>query len=130
MRAERRVLAGWRMGPVEAEVLERLWEAGRPLSVREVSAGLNGDRRAYTTVMTILTRLAEKGLVRKIPADRHFVYEAAGSGDELAAAAICRMLEASADPQAVLSRLVEQVSEEPELLRGLADLVGRGRRGE
>lgn len=121
----RRVVAGRRIGAVEAEVLERLWEAGRPLGVREVMARLTDRRRAYTTVVTILTRLVEKGLARKIPAGRTFVYEAAGSREELAADAISKVLEASEDPRAVLSRFVERLSDDPDLLRQLADLVER-----
>lgn len=121
----KRVVAGRRIGAVEAEVLECLWEAGVPLGVREVMARLTDRRRAYTTVVTILTRLVEKGLVRKIPAGRTFLYEAAGSREELAADAISKLLEASEDPRAVLTRFVERLSDDPDLLRQLAELVER-----
>lgn len=106
-------------------MLERLWEAGRPLGVREVMARLTDRRRAYTTVVTILTRLVEKGFARKIPAGRTFLYEAAGSREELAADAISKLLEASEDPRAVLTRFVERLSDDPDLLRQLAELVER-----
>ncbi|MER3410718.1 MAG: hypothetical protein C4306_11720, partial [Thermoleophilia bacterium] len=65
MRPRRRVVAGRRVGALEAEVLDILWSADRPLSVHEISAGLTGRPRAYTTVMTILTRLVDKGLVER-----------------------------------------------------------------
>lgn len=106
-------------------MLEALWAADRPLGVREVSERLSGKRRAYTTVMTILTRLVEKSLVRRIPAGRAFLYEPSGSQDELAAGAIRDLLEASRDPQAVLARFVEQISDDPELLRRLREIVDR-----
>lgn len=122
---KRRVVAGRRIGAVEAEVLERLWDAGRPLGVREVMARLTGKPRAYTTVVTMLTRLVEKGFARRLPAGRAFVYEAAGSQEELAAGAIRDVLRASGDPRAVLARFVEQMADEPELLRQLAELVER-----
>lgn len=54
------------LGSLEYEVMQVLWEAG-PATVREVLAHLN-DRRAptgqlaYTTVMTVLSRLHDKGL--------------------------------------------------------------------
>ncbi len=48
----------------ERETMEAVWAAGGEVSVREVLDALNaggGRRRAYTTVMTMLTRLHEKG---------------------------------------------------------------------
>ncbi|MDQ3216300.1 MAG: BlaI/MecI/CopY family transcriptional regulator, partial [Actinomycetota bacterium] len=51
------------LGPLEAEVMEVVWD--RPeVTVRDVYAVLS-DRRhiAYTTVMTTMGRLAEKGLL-------------------------------------------------------------------
>lgn len=126
--SKRRFVAGRRMGAIEAEALERLWGVGRPLTVREVSEGLSGKARAYTTVMTILTRLAEKGLVRRIPSGRTFLYEASGSQDELAAGMIRDVLRGSGDPEAVLARFVEQISDDPELLRRLREFVGREER--
>ena len=48
----------------ELEVLEQLWAAG-PATVREVAAALRKRRRrlAYNTVLTLLSRLREKGYV-------------------------------------------------------------------
>jgi predicted transcriptional regulator len=75
--------------------------------------------------MTMLSRLVDKGLVRKLPGTRTYVYEAAGSPDELAAAAIREVLQASSDPQAVIARFVEQISDDPDLLRRLRDALDR-----
>lgn len=125
MRGKRRVIAGRRVGAIEAEVLECLWAAGRPFGVRDVMGSLSGKPRAYTTVMTILTRLIEKGLVRRLPAGRTFVYEPAGSEAELSAGVIREVLEGSRDPQAVLARFVEQISDDPDLLRELAEILER-----
>ena len=49
-------------GGLEAEVLAALWAIGRPLTPREVQRELGGEL-AYTTVMTTLTRLHDKGAV-------------------------------------------------------------------
>ena len=67
------------LGPLERRVMERLWTAG-PQSVAEVLQALNqgGARHlAYTTVMTILARLFEKGYVSRELEDRHYRYTAA-----------------------------------------------------
>ena len=45
-----------------------LWRAGRPLPVREVAAEVNAGRGAplaYTTVMTVMSRLAGKGILAR-----------------------------------------------------------------
>ena len=123
MRARRRVIADRRIGALEAEVLERLWAAERPLTVHEISAGLSGRPRAYTTVMTILTRLVEKGLVKRSRAGRSYVYTASGTQEEIAAGAIRDVLRASRDPRAVLARFVEEIADDRELLDELARIV-------
>lgn len=109
-------------------MLDRLWEADGPLGVRDLCDLLSGRPRAYTTVMTILTRLIEKGLVRRMPAGRSFVYEPAGSEDELAAEAIGETLRRARDPEAVLAHFVDEISDDPRLLRRLREIVGKGRR--
>lgn len=123
MRGRRQLIAGRRVGEIEVEVLECLWRAERPLGVREVSAGLSGKPRAYTTVMTMLTRLVEKGLVRRHPAGRSFVYEPAGSREELVATAMRDLVANAADARAVLARFVDEISDDPELLSELARLI-------
>ncbi|PRX43461.1 putative transcriptional regulator [Prauserella shujinwangii] len=60
--------------------MDVLWRAGDPLPVRAVLAELNRDREpplAYTTVMTVLSRLAERGIARRHRAGRGYAYEAA-----------------------------------------------------
>jgi predicted transcriptional regulator len=60
--------------PGELEVLSILWERS-PLSVREVREVLNRRRpRAYTSVMSLLNVMTEKGLLARKPAGIAFVY--------------------------------------------------------
>lgn len=64
----------------ERETLEAVWAAGGELTVREVLDALNaagGKRRAYTTVMTMLVRLHEKGLLVRRRDGRSDLYAAA-----------------------------------------------------
>lgn len=63
--------------PAELEVLKFLWEFG-PATVRQVQEGLHGDGpgRAYTSVMSLLNVMTEKGYVRRKPQGRAFVYSA------------------------------------------------------
>ncbi|MBX7150967.1 BlaI/MecI/CopY family transcriptional regulator [bacterium] len=62
-------------GDLEADIMEVLWNSGR-LTVRDVFEKLKLKRRiAYTTVMTVMTRLAQKGVLKKIKDGNAFIYE-------------------------------------------------------
>jgi predicted transcriptional regulator len=72
-------MAGDFLGPLERRVMEQLW-AGGPQTVADVLDALNrvSERRlAYTTVMTILVRLREKGYVSRAQTGRTYTYDAA-----------------------------------------------------
>lgn len=123
----RRLVAGRRVGALESEVLELLWSARGPMSGREVWERLGDDTRAYTTVMTVLGRLVEKGLVERSAEGGSHRYRAAGDPDELTAQAIESLLAATEDPRAALAHFVEGLGD-PELLAELAAAVKRARR--
>ncbi len=60
--------------PGELEVLDVLWRQS-PLSVREVMEVLNQRRpRAYTSVMSLLGVMTDKGLLTRKAVGRAFVY--------------------------------------------------------
>jgi predicted transcriptional regulator len=62
--------------PAELEVLKILWRGGE-FSVRDVIESLDPERRrAYTSVMSLLNVMAEKGLASRRPSGRAFVYRA------------------------------------------------------
>ena len=60
--------------PLEVECLKALWTLGEG-SVKDVRKALTGNRSlAYTTVMTVLDRLARKGGVSRRKVGRSFIY--------------------------------------------------------
>ena len=63
--------------PAELEVLKILWERG-PATVRQVMETLESrhNRRAYTSVMSLMNVMNEKGLLRRRPNGRAFLYSA------------------------------------------------------
>lgn len=64
------------LGSLEAKIMRVLWDdAGGHLQVREVLDRLHDDL-AYTTVMTVLNRLHEKGLLKRRRAGRAWAYKA------------------------------------------------------
>ena len=71
---------GLSLGPLEIEVMEKMWRFG-PSNVRDVVGRLERTL-AYTTVMTTLDRLFKKGLLNREMTDRAFVYTAKVSKEE------------------------------------------------
>ena len=69
--------------PAELEILKVLWEQG-PLPVRDVMEVLNRTppERAYTTVMSLMNIMTEKGLLKRTPQGRAFVYAAKAGRDK------------------------------------------------
>jgi predicted transcriptional regulator len=68
----------------ELEVLKELWTSG-PATVRDVAAALRKRRRrlAYNTVLTLLTRLRDKGYVAADRRDTAHLFRAVVTRDDL-----------------------------------------------
>jgi len=107
-------------GGLEAEVLGALWASESPMSPGDVQRALQGDL-AYTTVMTTLTRLYEKGLLaRERGAGRAYVYQPVSEEAGYLASGMRALLEAGHDHSAVFSRFVDELSPaDAELLAAL-----------
>ena len=98
------------LGDLEREVMTQLWDAGEPLTVRQVHERLSRQRDlAYTTVMTVLDRLAKKGVVTQQKADRAYRYVPAQTREEMTASVMLDALTASADQDAALAYFVGQL---------------------
>lgn len=70
------------LGALQAEVMEIMWERGGA-TVREVVDQLNLTRRfAYTTILTLVSRLQARGLLVREREGRRFRYRPATSREE------------------------------------------------
>ena len=75
------------LGDLQAAVMEILWRR-ESATVREVAEELNKKQKrplAYTTVLTLVSRLWSRGLLSREPEGRGFRYYAAKSRDEFLA---------------------------------------------
>jgi len=109
-------------GPLESEVMEAVWRAGRPVAVRDVVDDLNESRPealAYTTVMTVMSRLAEKAALGRRKVGRGYVYEA--SAPDAAGIAVKDVLRAYGD--VAVAHFVEEARADPSLRRRLRRLL-------
>jgi predicted transcriptional regulator len=112
-----------RLGDLEAEIMDVVWQSDGPLKVGEVRAGLGPSRAlAYTTVKTVLDNLSRKGWLDRVPSDgKAWRYRPALSREQAAIRALREVLDASGDPDAVLLHFAESASEKESALlrRGL-----------
>ena len=113
------------MGELEYEVLTQLWIMDAPATPAEVLEGLDTDL-AYTTVMTILTRLVDKGLAVREKRGRAYAYAPVVSEAELTAQRMHAALEGTSDRKAALNGFVQSLSKRE--LTTLRALLGENTR--
>ena len=98
------------LGPLEAEVLNVLWDDGGWLTPGDVHERLTiGRDLAYTTVMTVLVHLSEKGFAERKRVGRAFGYHALTTREEHAARVMTATLTAARDKPKVLTSFVAQL---------------------
>lgn len=117
------------LGDLETRVLRVVWSFGRPVPARPVHERV--ARRhdvALLTVVTVLNKLVQKGLLRRAKVDDLLHYEARLTEEEFMTHASRRVVEGilSLGPEAVTSSFVDVLAErDPEQLEELAKLVRR-----
>lgn len=111
------------LGPLESKIMEVLWVTADAATPAQVLEALHEDL-AYTTVMTILTRLWKKGVVTRSREGRAYAYAPKVSKPEFVAERMSGELHGAADHAAVLNRFVDKLHRaDVEALRDLlADL--------
>lgn len=81
------------LAPLELDCMSRLWQLGEG-TVRQIRDNLAATRpRAYTTILTIMDRLAHKGFVTRRKTGRAFLYLPNLTQDEARGRAIARVVE-------------------------------------
>ncbi len=124
-------MAKWyRLGELERAVMDHLWVAPEPQTVRQVQRALSAHRDLkYTTIMTVLQRLATKGLVSQDRHERAHRYNPLHSPDELIVRLMVDALDYvdSRSREAALLQFVERVgsAEVRTLQRALAELEAK-----
>ncbi|CAL9529885.1 MULTISPECIES: BlaI/MecI/CopY family transcriptional regulator [Streptomyces] len=102
--------------------MSRVWKWNRPVTVREVLEDLQKERSiAYTTVMTVLDNLHQKGWVRREAEGRAYRYEAVSTRAAYAAALMNDAWSQSDNPAAALVAFFGMMSEEQR--QALSDAV-------
>ncbi|MFJ8312308.1 MULTISPECIES: BlaI/MecI/CopY family transcriptional regulator [unclassified Streptomyces] len=113
------------LGELEDAVMTRVWQWNRPVTVREVLEDLQQERSiAYTTVMTVMDNLHQKGWVRREVDGRAYRYTAVSTRAAYAAALMNEAWSQSDNPAAALVAFFGMMSaEEREALRDAVRMV-------
>ena len=114
------------IGEAELEVLQTLWEHG-PATVREVLNHLHehGRQLAYTTVLTFLTRLEQKGCVTSDKSDLAYVYRPEITRDKVSRSRLDAVLESFYDgsPGPLVLQLIREGKFTKDEITELQDVI-------
>jgi BlaI family penicillinase repressor len=81
------------LAPLELDCMNALWPVGEA-TVRDIQQALHPTRpRAYTTIMTILDRLAQKGIVLRRKSGRAWVYRPNLTAQEARSQALAQLVD-------------------------------------
>ncbi|MBD0707612.1 MULTISPECIES: BlaI/MecI/CopY family transcriptional regulator [unclassified Streptomyces] len=110
------------LGELEDAVMSRVWQWNRPVTVREVLEDLQRERSiAYTTVMTVMDNLHQKGWVRREVEGRAYRYTAVSTRAAYSAALMNEAWGRSDNPAAALVAFFGMMS--PEQRAALDDAI-------
>ncbi|HEX6383244.1 MAG TPA: BlaI/MecI/CopY family transcriptional regulator [Anaerolineae bacterium] len=115
------------LGELELEVMRVVWERGI-VTVRDVLDALAEIRPlAYTTVMTVMTRLADKGLLAVDKKGKSYRYHAVQTREEFEAQAVGQVVQSLISDfggEVAISQFIEKLSAvDPDQLARLAEMV-------
>ena len=113
--------------PAELEVLQIIWEHG-PCTVRKVMNLLKPKRpRAYTSVMSLMNVMAEKGLLNQEPKGRAFIYSAKVSRAKTQSSMLSDLLNRAFDgsANALVAHLLQQAEPNSEELDEIHKTITR-----
>jgi predicted transcriptional regulator len=114
-----------RLGELERAIMDVLWDADEPLTVREVSVRLTERNLAHTTVMTVLDRLAKKNFAVRQRDGRAWRYCPAATREAYVAELMLTALDQTGDRTAALARFARSVSGvEADVLRDALEQTG------
>jgi predicted transcriptional regulator len=102
--------------------MDAVWQAGAPVSVRQVVDALNARRSAplaYTTVMTVMNRLVAKNALGRHGERRSYVYEATAT--DVAGIAVRDVIRTHG--YAAVAHFVDEARTDPGVLRRLRALL-------
>ncbi len=83
----------YNLGPLEQEIMNCVWRS-KEVSVKDVHSCLKKSRKiAYTTVMTIMTRLTKKGFLTRKKVGKAYLYTPKNTKEKVAKGMVKRIID-------------------------------------
>jgi len=117
-----------RLGRLELEIMNAVWDRG-DATVRQVKDALAPRRkRAYSTILTMMRKLEEKGFLEHETRGRAYVYRAKVPRREVRRGLLGQLVDRLFDgsPGLLVTSLVEEEMMDEEELREIERLIGKG----
>ena len=116
-------------GELEAVLMQRIWDHGGTVTVRDLFEELREERNiAYTTVMSTMDNLHRKGWLARERDGKAYRYAAVASREEYSARLMREAMAGSGDTETVLSHFVAQMDGiEAAALRAALEKIAGGR---
>lgn len=115
------------LGKLESEIMEVVWRKDCQVTIRDIYEEIQAGRKiAYTTVMTVMGRLAAKKLLRKWSVGNTYYFLPTISRDEFTRSIVGRVMDSLLDDfaDAALAHLIKRVqTDDLETIRKLEDLL-------
>ncbi|RKN10122.1 BlaI/MecI/CopY family transcriptional regulator [Streptomyces radicis] len=112
------------LGELEAEIMRVVWRGTEPLTIQALTDTLNEQRPlAYTTVMTVVDRLRQKGWLTRTKVSRAYRYSASRSAEDYTALLLEQALDTTADRAGALIRFADRL--DPAEAEALREALGR-----
>lgn len=112
------------LGPLEQKIMDIIWHSALPLKPAEVKKKLKGDY-AYTTIMTVLSRMVEKKILKRQLAGKAYYYSAAKSKPAFAKNCLCGFFDKLVDSYGdlAISHFVDTVKKDKRSLKLLKEYL-------
>lgn len=114
------------LGSLEQKIMNILWNSCDPMKVRDVQDKINKDL-AYTSVMTVMNRLEEKGLLKRKKIKNYYVYTACDSKDNFAKSYVKNLFQniLNSYDNLAITQFIDTVKEDEESLRILREYLDK-----
>ena len=101
-----------KQGELESQVLGCLWDRPDGLTSQQLLSLMGDDSIALTTVLTVLSRLVDKGMVKKEPLGRALLFVPVSTREAHTAGLLLGALDQNANPSLVFSHFASGLSKE------------------
>ncbi len=114
------------LGDLEQEILSIIWASKEPMNVRSVLEQLK-EKSAYTTVMTVMTRMEKKGILKRIPDGNSYVYTYTECKEEFAGKHLGGIFNSLVDTygELAISQFIDSVKSDSKNAKLLKDFLNK-----